>query len=77
MDGQQALRAIVARAGISRRKLSQDLGRAPTYITSTITQAARPTADTLALIASACGYRLALIPRGQDLPSGALEIDPH
>lgn len=74
MNGQDALKAAIAASGKTAYSLSKDVGRSPSYVSQMLRQASKPTGETLALIGNACGYRLALVPMGEDLPAGSLEV---
>lgn len=75
----EAIREVMSLAGMSSRQVSQGIGRTDNYVTSVVRQAERMNADmntsTVAVIGSACGYTLALVPDGE-LPPGAIPIDP-
>lgn len=75
MTGYDAMRRAVENSGKSNRAISLEIGRGETFVTSTLRQASKPTADTLALIGGACGYRLALVPDACELPGGAIIVD--
>ncbi len=66
MEASQALRELIARSGRKQTDISADIGRSYTYIGALLAKGATPKADTLAAIAAACGYRLALIGRDGD-----------
>ena len=78
MNTTEAARAIVRASGKSLRAISLDMNRSETYVSSAIGQAERMQADlnasTVASIAAACGYALALVPV-DELPEGAVVID--
>ena len=65
MNTTEALRAVIAASGKSNRAVSADMGRSGNYVTSLLRQAERMEADmnasTVAGIAEACGYVLALV----------------
>lgn len=75
----EAIAALIERDGSSRRAVSERMGRSPSFITATESQARRKAGDahagTLAALAKACGHELAIVPR-DDLPPSALVIDP-
>lgn len=75
MEARQALEELIARSGQSMRALSIALGRSGNFIYELKRQEISPKAHTLARIAGACGYRLALIPKSEELPPDAIEID--
>ena len=59
MDAQGALRVMIEQSGLTHRQISARLGKHDTYISQAVRRS--PGADTLASIASACGYRLVLV----------------
>lgn len=58
MQGIEALRAMVERSHLSGRAISTAIGRAPTFIGSTLYQSSPPTLDTLAAVARVVGARV-------------------
>ena len=78
MNTTEALRAIIADTGESNRVISARMNRSENYVTSLLRQAERMGADmnasTVAGIAAACGYALALVPVDR-VPEGAVVID--
>lgn len=74
-----AILAAIDSSGESQRSVSLRLGRSPNYIASVLEQSRRKggsvNSGTLASIADACGYDVALVPHGQELPSGSMRID--
>lgn len=75
MDTNNAMRSMIDAAGLSARRASLDMGRAPAWLSNTLARPGSSTADTIASLAAVCGYVLALVPSDQDLPSGSLVID--
>lgn len=75
MTGFEALKRVCKNSGRTSYAIAKAIDRSPSFISQTLRQASKPTADTLALIAGACGYRLALIPKSEELPPDAIEID--
>ena len=75
MDAMSALKAAAHAAGVPLTRIGPLLGFNRVYVHSTLTRGSTPRADTLAAMAGACGYALALVPR-PDLPPSALVIDP-
>lgn len=75
MDAIDALRQIVDGSGKSRRAVSFELGKSENYLSSTIAQRGVPSCATLSSVARLCGYKLALVPLGDELPWGSVEID--
>ena len=76
MDSKEALRALLARSDKPKTAISLELGKSSGYVNSYLTMGRAPGADVLADIAGACGYRLALVPAGDQLPAGSIVIDP-
>ena len=58
-----ALRDMLAKSGLTAYGAAKALGKSHTYVSNLFTRGTVPNADRLALIASACDYDLALIPR--------------
>lgn len=79
MKAQEAVRKIIANSGKSQAGVSKAMGKTRNYVNAIVTQADSTGGtlgcETLAGIASACGYSLAVMPAG-DVPSSALVIDP-
>jgi len=61
MDSVQALREAVEVSGLTHRQVAQRMGRHGAYVSQTLRQKSVG-GDVLASIATACGYRLALVP---------------
>ena len=74
MDSSEVLRYVVNHSGKSQRAISIELGKVPTYISSTFTQRSIPTIETMANIANVCGYDLVLIKRSSN---EQIRIDPQ
>ena len=62
MDASKALRTMVEASGLTHRQIAHGLGKYDSYVSQILTRSNAPGADTLASIAHACGYRLALVP---------------
>ncbi len=75
MNVEQAIRKAADTAGKSLNAVSREVGKNDNYLSVTFGRSSVPKADTLAQLANACGYRLALLPAGTDAP-GAIVIDP-
>ena len=75
VDTHEAMRSMVARAGLSMRAASIEMGRSPTWLSTTLGRPGSSEAATVAELARVCGYSLALVPPA-DLPPSAIEIDP-
>lgn len=74
MNGLEAMKSAVHASGRSQRALSQEIGRNESFVSATIRQGSKPTADTLALVGKACGYHLALVPSCEHLPPGSIVV---
>ena len=64
MDASKALRSLVDASGLTHRQIAHKLGKYDSYVSQILTRSNAPGADTLASIAHACGYHLALVPDG-------------
>ena len=73
MQVNDAIRAIVQASGLSLRGVSERMGKKPTLVSSAL-QNKDKQASLLAGIAAACGYDLALVPKGK-APEGTVIID--
>ena len=62
MQTNEAVKAIMAKAGKSAYTTSLDMGRKHSFITTTLKRKGGIGAPVLSDIASACGYRLVLVP---------------
>lgn len=60
MDPRRALEEMVDRSGKSRRQISLEIGRHPTYVTSLLHSGSCPQVDTFAAIARSCGCQIVL-----------------
>ena len=65
MDASEAMRLIIEASGKTGRQVAREIGRSESFISSSLAQGVCPRADTLARIAHACGYELAIIPRNE------------
>lgn len=65
VDATEAMRAIIEGSGKSGRQVAREIGRSDSFVSSSLAQGVCPRADTLARVARACGYELALIPRSE------------
>ena len=79
MQTVEAMRHVVEKSGKTKRAVSRDMGKSDNYVASVIEQSQRKGggvySNTLASLATACGYILALVP-AEGLPEGAVAIDP-
>lgn len=60
MNATDAIRQMMKRASLGPSELSRRIGKARTYIASTLSHGSTPKVDTVARIAHECGYRLIL-----------------
>ena len=72
MQALEAAREMMEREGLTMYRVSVDMGEKPSYVQSAMRRPGMG-APTLALIADACGYDLALVPRAGGEP---IRIDP-
>lgn len=63
MQTLDAVRSMLDDAGATPYRVSLDLGRTSTYVATMLRRGSCPSADLLAEIANACGYRLQLVPK--------------
>ena len=70
MDPRRALQEMVDRSGKSRRLISLEIGRHPTYVTSLLHSGSCPQVDTFAAIAKSCGCEIIL-----RFPEEEVELD--
>ncbi len=75
MDAMQALKAAADASNTPLMHIGRAMGKTPNYASMAIGRGYDARASTLAAMADACGYRLALIP-SSGVPEGALLIDP-
>ena len=62
MQAIEAIREIVDISGLTHRQIAQRLDKYDTFVSQILTRGRDPQASTLADVATACGYRLALVP---------------
>lgn len=63
MNTTNAVRALLARSGLTSYKVSRGLGRHSSYVSTMLRRGSTPSADLLAQMADVCGYDLRLISR--------------
>lgn len=63
MTACDAVETMMRSTGRTAYRLARDVRRAPTYVSSMIRRRAEPAPSVLAMLGSACGYDLALVPR--------------
>ena len=71
MNTIDAIRRMCDESGKSTTQVSTEIGRTRSFVGSTLTRQSVPRANTLALIAQACGYRLVL-----ESDTDRIQIDP-
>lgn len=60
MDPREAIERMCQEAGKSQRTVSTEIGRAPTFLSTTLHKGSVPRVDTMSAIADACGFELVL-----------------
>ena len=75
MDATETMRLIIEASGKSGRQVAREIGRSDSFVSSSLAQGVCPRADTLARVAHACGYELALIPKSE--ANKLQTIEPH
>lgn len=73
MDTIAALEVMLERSGMSKYRLSKELGKHPTYIGSTISKGSEIGAANLARMARIMGFRLVLVGEGPEIEIGGPE----
>ena len=63
MDASEAIRMMIKLSGKSGRKVAREIGRSESFVSASLAQGVCPRVDTLARVASACGYELVLVPK--------------
>lgn len=76
VDTCEVMREMAYRSGKSLRGASEEMGRSPTWLGSTIGKGSDSGAGTVAELGRVCGYDLAAVPTGHELPEGSMVIDP-
>jgi len=62
MDTLQAVREMLDGSGLTPYRVAVKIGRHSSYVSQMVRRGSVPSADLLAKIAGACGYRLQLVP---------------
>lgn len=62
MTASEAVALMIERAGVTSYRVSLRLGRHSSYVSTMLRRGSCPSADLLAKIGAACGYRLDLVP---------------
>jgi len=73
MEALKAINTVIAKSGKSKMQVARDMGKSDYYVTALTGRGSVPKADTLALIAEACGYCLQLV---SDDGKETITIDP-
>ncbi len=69
-----AIRHMCEVSGKGSTIVSKDIGRVSSFVGTILSRGSVPKADTLAEIAEACGYQLALIGHGEQI---VIEYEPR
>ena len=75
MKAMDALQSAARSADMPTTHIGPAMGKGANYFSAVKSRGSVPRCDTMAAMAEACGYRLALVPRGE-VPASALVIDP-
>ena len=70
MNTKEAIEKMCEMAGKSQRTVSKEIGRAPTFVGSSLHKGSVPRVDTMAAIARACGFELVLRGHGVTIELG-------
>lgn len=70
MNVKQAIEVMCERSGKSQRAVSSEIGKAPTFVGTTLSKGSVPRVDTMAAIARACGFELVLRGHGVEIALG-------
>ena len=70
MNIKQAIDTMCDASGTSQRTVSTEIGKSPTFIGTTLSKGSVPRIDTMAAIARACGFELALRGHGLTIELG-------
>ena len=74
MHTNDAIRHMCDKSGKGSTIVSRDIGRVSSFVGTILSRGSVPKADTLAEIAEACGYELALIGHGEKI---VIEYEPR
>lgn len=66
MDTLQALTKMLDDSGTTPYQAAKAIGRGSSYVSGMVWRGSCPSADLLAQISTACGYRLELVPMDRD-----------
>ena len=67
MTPDEAVRRMVASAGLSGYEVSRRAGRAPAYVSVLLARGVDPSTRVLADLATVCGYKLQLVGHGETI----------
>lgn len=70
MNTRDAIQKMCEIEGKSQRTVSKEIGRAPTFLSSSLTKGSIPRVDTMAAIARTCGFELVLRGHGVTIELG-------
>lgn len=70
MNVKQAIDKMCEEAGKSQRTVSKEIGRNPSFLSTSMSKGSVPRVDTMAAIARACGFELVLRGHGVEIPLG-------
>ena len=70
MNTKDAIQRMCELGGKSQRTVSKEIGRAPTFLSSSLTKGSIPRVDTMAAIARTCGFELVLRGHGVTIELG-------
>ena len=77
MDSNAAVRRMLDLEGMSRADLSRAMGRSASYGTVLLSQRSDLRSSTLAEVADACGYDLAVVRRADGQTIGTIDPPPR
>lgn len=67
MNVKQAIDKMCEEAGKSQRTVSKEIGRNPSFLSTSMSKGSVPRVDTMAAIARACGFELVLRGHGVEI----------
>ena len=70
MNVKQAIDKMCEEAGKSQRTVSKEIGRNPSFLSTSMSKGSVPRVDTMVKIAGACGFELVLRGHGVEIPLG-------
>lgn len=70
MNVKQAIDKMCEEAGKSQRTVSKEIGRNPSFLSTSMSKGSVPRVDTMAAIARACGFELVLRGHGVEISLG-------